>query len=69
MRKSKEEYQAEFDYVVRTLFLRKDLGNLLSILKKKRAKKAMSLLSLRTLDLENLSCTLPSKRNFEIRSF
>ena len=69
MRKSKEEHQAELDHIVRTLFLRKDSGNLSSILKKERITKVADLLSLGTSDLENLSCTSTSKETLKLDPF
>ena len=61
MRKSIEEFQAELDYVTRTLFLRGDSSNLLIIIKEERIIKVLDLFSISALDLENLSFTLPSK--------
>ena len=64
--KSKEEHQAELNYVIRNLFLRRDLDNWLVILKGQRMGKVPNLISLSSLDLENLSCTLPSKETLKL---
>ena len=69
MRKSKEEHQAELDYIVRTLFLRKDSDNLSSILRKERITKVVDLISLGISDLENISCTLTSKETLKLDPF
>ena len=55
MRKSKEEPQAELNYVVKTLFLRRDSDCLPVILKEQRIRKVLDLVSLGLVDLENLS--------------
>ena len=69
MRKSKEEHQAKLNYIVRTLFIRNDLGNLLSIFKKERIRKVINLLSLTISDLENLGYALPSKETSKLKFF
>ena len=66
MRKSKEEYQAELDYVVKTLLLIRDSDYLPMILKEERIRKFLGLMSLSILDLENLSFTLTNKENMKL---
>ena len=61
MRKSKEEHQAKLDCIVKTLFLRRDSDYLPMILKALSIRKVLDLVSLSVIDLENLSCTSPSK--------
>ena len=66
IRKSKEEHKVELDYVIRTLFLRRDADKLPVILKEQRTRKVFDLVSLRTIDLENLSCTSSSEETLKL---
>ena len=61
MRKCKEEYQAELDHIVKTLFSRSDSDRLTTALKEERIRKVLNLISLSTYNVQNLSCTSPSK--------
>ena len=61
MKKSKEEHQAKLNHIVKTLFLRRDSDKLLIAFKEQRMRKFLDLVSLSTYDIQNLSCTLPSK--------
>ena len=51
MRKRKEEYQAELDHIVKTLFLRRDSDRLPPLIKDQRIRKVLDLVSLSTHDM------------------
>ena len=69
IKRSKEKHEAELDYVIRTLFLRRDSDRLPIIFKGKRIRKVLDLFSLSTSGMQNLSCTLSSKEILNLDHF